>query len=100
MKLGLLVATDRNLKHLRGIVLSALARGHEVEVFVMAEGVRLLCDEGFREIIARPGLTASYCSFNAMMHGIDEGCIPAEAEPASQINNLMMARSSDRVITL
>jgi len=42
MNLGILVNTDRNLAALRGIVAAATGKGHEVAIFAMDDGTRLL----------------------------------------------------------
>ena len=42
MKLGILVNSDRNLEAITGMTRAALAKGHEVLLFAMDDGTRLL----------------------------------------------------------
>jgi hypothetical protein len=42
MKLGIFVNTDRHLEHVVGLVKAALSKGHEVTMFNMDDGTKLL----------------------------------------------------------
>ncbi|MGC2061439.1 MAG: hypothetical protein WA610_00560 [Thermodesulfovibrionales bacterium] len=100
MKLGILVNTDRHADHLAGIVEAATARGHEVIIFVMDEGARLLEQETFRQFCRLPIVSTSYCDLNAGQCSVDKGKIPAEIVCGSQYNNAGMFHEADRVIVL
>lgn len=99
-RLGILVNSDRHLNHLLGISRAALAKGHEVLVFVMDEGTRLLPDGHLQQLAECPGLTMSLCDHSAQRHGIDTGALPAHVVRGSQLNNAMLNHQADRVIVL
>lgn len=98
MKLGILVNTDRNLKHILGITESALRKGHEVSIFVMDEGVRLLRDERFTGLCKR--VSMSFCDHSTHVLNVSKEGIPEDIICGSQYNNAVMAHDSDKVIVL
>jgi len=99
-RLGILVNTDRHLKHILGISGAALARGHEVLVFVMDSGAQLLRDPGLQKLAERPGLTLSLCDHSAKRQGVDVDSLPPKVVRGSQLNNAMLNHQADRVIVL
>ena len=99
-RLGILVNTDRHLKDVLGIGRAALARGHEVIVFVMDAGTRLLRNPDLQELAERPGLTLSLCDHSAKRHGVDLDALPPKIVRGSQLNNAMLNHQADRVIVL
>ena len=58
MKLGILVNTDRHANDLIGLAKAALSKGHEVIVFFMDGGVKLLSDSNVT------GLCENSCSIH------------------------------------
>lgn len=98
MKLGILVNTDRNLKHILGITEAALRKGHEVSIFVMDDGVRLLGDERFTALCKR--VSMSFCDHSTHMLNVSKEGIPEDIICGSQYNNAVMAHDSDKVIVL
>ena len=100
MKLGILVNTDRRLKHILGLAAAARAKGHEVVVFAMDEGVRLLDDSAFADLGAQEGVSLCFCSHSAREQGIETDRRPAAITVGSQLNNAMMAQAVDRMIVL
>lgn len=100
MKLGILVNTDRHARHLAGIVQAAAARGHEVIIFVMDDGARLLEQDLFRQFCSLPQVSVSYCDLNAQQCHVDKGKIPPGIVCGSQYNNAGMVHAADRVIVL
>jgi predicted peroxiredoxin len=99
-RLGILVNTDRHLEHLLGIGRAALARGHEVIVFVMDEGTRLLRNPELQQLAERPGVTLSLCDHSAKRHDVDIDALPAKVVRGSQLNNAMLNHQADRVIVV
>ena len=65
MKLGILVNTDKHLAEIAGLTHAALAKGHEVAIFAMDEGTRLLADPGYIGLCRLPGVTLSVCQHSA-----------------------------------
>lgn len=65
MKLGILINTDRHLSEILGITKAALSKGHEVIIFNMDEGTRLLGNPPFRELCGMNGVRMSFCDYNA-----------------------------------
>jgi predicted peroxiredoxin len=100
MKLGILVNTDRRLEHILGLTAAATDKNHEVVIFAMDEGVRLLDDKSFADLGGREGVSISFCSHSAREHGIDTEGRPEGITVGSQLNNAMMAQAVDRMIVL
>ncbi len=100
MKLGILVNTDTHLRHILGLVAAARKKNHEVEIFAMDGGVRLLDDESFTALGGLDGVALSFCSHSAREQGIETEGQPEAITVGSQLNNAMMAQSADRLIVL
>ena len=100
MKLGIFVNTDKHLIDLLGITKAALSKGHEVIIFNMDEGTRLLENPSFRELCNMNGVRMSFCDYNAKGLGILKEGIPDEIVCGSQLNNAEMVHEADRVIVL
>ena len=98
MRLGLLVSTDRNMRHLEGIAREAVSRGHEVRVFVMDSGVGLLESQEMAALARLEGVEVIYCALAAKASGI--GLLPPEIKKGSQYDNSKIIHAADRVISL
>ena len=100
MKLGMLINTARHLDAVVGICRAALARKHQVIIFAMDEGTRLLEDDAFASLAALEGVTLSLCDHSAKMFGIRTERLSPKIVCASQLSNAMMNHSAERVIVL
>ena len=100
MKLGILVNTDRHLEHILGLTAAATAKNHEVVIFAMDDGVRLLDDKSFTDLSGQKGVSLSFCSHSARDQGIETEGRPEGITVGSQLNNAMMAQTVDRMINL
>ncbi len=100
MKLGILVNTDRHPGHVAGLTKAALSKGHEVIVFIMDEGTKLIATPEFAELCRTPGVRMSYCAHSADQTGAASGGIPKELVQGSQYMNAEMNHDADRVIVL
>lgn len=100
MILGIVVNTDKYLKAVIGITKAALAKGHEVIIFNMDEGARLLEVSSYTELCKFQGVTMSFCDYNAKGFGIKKELIPTEIVCGSQYNNAVMNHTADKVIVL
>jgi predicted peroxiredoxin len=100
MKLGIHVNTDRHLEHVIGFAKAAVAKGHEVMVFTMAEGEKLLENPKYSELCKIANIKMSYCDHNASHMGVKKELIPGEIACGSQYNNAVMVNEADRVIVL
>ena len=100
MKLGILVNTAANRDAVAGITEAAAAQGHEIIIFVMDEGTRLLENSGFTELHAIPGVEISYCEHSALELGINTQSVPQKISAGSQYNNATMNNQADKVIVL
>ncbi|MEJ2182074.1 MAG: DsrE family protein [Nitrospirota bacterium] len=98
MKLGILVNTDRHVKEALGIVHAARERGHEVMVFCMDEGTRLLNEPAFTALCALGGVQMSFCGHNA--EGRVHASLPGHVVCGSQYDNASMHHHADKVIVL
>lgn len=100
MRLGILVNTDRHLDDVLGIVNAALAKGHEVIIFNMDEGTKLLVERSFLSLCERDNVKMSFCDLNAKQLNINKEGIPGEIICGSQFDNARMVHDADRVIRL
>tara|TARA_B100000315_G_C14421065_1_gene515584 strand:- start:588 stop:890 length:303 start_codon:yes stop_codon:yes gene_type:complete len=100
MILGILVNTDRHLHHVIGLVRAATQKNHEVVIFAMDTGIKLLENDAFIELSSTPGVSMSYCDYNAGQQAIRTDGLPEEIICGSQLNNSMMNHDADRVIVL
>jgi predicted peroxiredoxin len=100
MKLGILVNTDRHPGHVIGLTKAALSRGHEVIIFTMDEGAKLLAAPRFRELCKTPGVTMSFCDLSAKQLDTGPEEVPEELMAGSQYHNAVMNHVADRVIVL
>lgn len=100
MKLGILVNSRKHLSELADITRAALAKGHEVIIFVMGEGSGMLNDEDIGALGSLEGVKVSFCDLNASKSGIEKGTLDASLNSGSQFDNALMARDADRVISL
>jgi predicted peroxiredoxin len=100
MKLGILINTDRRLKHVIGLTEAALARGHEVIIFIMDSGTKLLVHEALMKLCNLGGVEMSFCDYNAKGFKISKEGLPSGAVCGSQYDNALMVNKADRVIVL
>ncbi len=100
MKLGIFVNTNRHLGDVVGLVKAALGKGHEVILFNMDDGTKLLGTPEFSALCKTKGVTMSFCDHSAKQLGVATEGIPQEIVCGSQYNNAMMMHDADRVIVL
>jgi hypothetical protein len=100
MKLGIHIKTDRHLEQVMGIVNAAASKGHEVMIFTMAGGERLLENRLYSDLCKNPKVKMSYCDHDATHMEIKKEMIPAEIACGSQFNNALMVNDADRIIVL
>jgi predicted peroxiredoxin len=100
MKLGILVNTDRHADDLVGISKAALSKGHEVIVFVMDTGVKLLSSQDVKDLCNNSGISISFCDYTTEKNGISKEEFCEKMICGSQYNNATMNREADRVIVL
>ncbi len=100
MKLGILVTTDRHLDEVMGIAKAAAAKGHEVSIFNMDAGTRLLENPDFTALCNVKGISMSFCDHSAKRHGVKQDGIPADIACGSQYNNAVMMHDAGKVINL
>ena len=100
MKLGILLNKDTHLEHLIGITMAAIKAKHEVIIFVMDAGTRLLQDQKLIDLSNLKDVSVSFCSHSASEYGIDVASISNSVVFGSQLNNAMMNNESDKVIVL
>ena len=100
MKLGILVNTDRHAKHIIGLTKAAVKKGHEVNIFIMDTGVKLLNNPSITRLCSSPGVSMSYCDYSIMRSGFSMEKCPDEIVRGSQYDNSTMQHEADRVIVL
>ncbi|MBU0480534.1 MAG: DsrE family protein [Proteobacteria bacterium] len=100
MKLGILVNTDKCFQALSGITRAASDKGHEVTIFAMDEGTRLLEDPECLSLSGLARVSMSYCDHSAIELGVNKEGVPEAIERSSQYNNAAMNHNADKVIVL
>lgn len=100
MKLGIFINTDRHLADVIGITTAAASKGHEVIIFNMDDGTKLLGAPEFAELCKTKGVSMAFCDHSAKGLGVVTEGIPQEIVCGSQYNNAIMVNSADRVIVL
>lgn len=100
MKLGILVNTDRHLDHLIGITTAAVSKKHEVIIFTMDDGLKLLNNSDFCALGRLPGVQMNYCKLGTIRLGIATEGLPGDVREGSQYNNAIMNHTADRIIVL
>jgi predicted peroxiredoxin len=100
VKLGILVNTDRHSADVIGLTKAALVKGHEVIIFTMDEGTRLLATSGFQELCGTAGVTMSFCDYSSKQLCVNRENLPEEMIQGSQYHNALMNHEADRVIVL
>ena len=100
MKLGIIITTDRHLDHIIGITQAANAKGHEVSIFAMDSGTRLLGKTEFTQLCTAKNVVMSLCQHSASEQGVNTDGVSKEIVLGSQFNNAMMNTESDKVISL
>ena len=100
MKLGILVNRDNHLDAVLGIVRAARSKGHEVTVFVMDDGTKLLALAAFTALCSSEGVTMSFCDHSAQLLSVATGGLPEDVVRGSQYNNAVMFHTVDKAIVL
>lgn len=100
MKLGILVNTDRNLKHIIGAAKAAINKGHEVLIFSMDDGVRLMRNTAFTDLCNIKGISISFCDYSTKTLEVSKEALSEKIVCGSQYNNAALAHQSDRLIIL
>jgi len=100
VKLGILLNTARHLDDVIGISRAALAKNHQVIIFTMDEGARLLENPVMASLAGLEGVSLSVCNHSASMHGVNTEGLSPNIVCGSQLHNAMMNHNADRVIVL
>jgi len=100
MTIGILVNTDKNLEILNGITHAAVRKGHNVIIFAMDEGTKLLQKKDFINLCNIEEVQISFCDYSAKTLSVDTSGVPEKITAGSQFNNSKMVSEADRVIVL
>lgn len=100
MIIGILVNTDKHLDDIVGITQAAISKGHEVSIFAMDDGTRLIEKTPFTELCKIKGVKMSFCDHSAIQLGTSKEGVPKEITCGSQFDNANMHHDSDKVIVL
>lgn len=96
-KLGILVGTDKFLRHVIKLTGAAHAKGKTIEIFFTGAGVRLTQDPSFAELIGKAKLSICDVSFRANNL---TGEVPGVGfkDFATQARNAEMIHNCDRYV--
>ncbi len=100
MKLGILVNTDKHTQHIIGLTKTAVSKGHEVIIFIMDEGVKLLSNPSVTGLCKIQGVRIGFCDHSTGRAGVSKEGIPSEVVCGSQFDNATMNQNADKVIVL
>ncbi len=100
MKLGILVNTDRHPETVLGLTDAALGKGHEVVIFAMDDGTRLLTQQSFAALCGRTGVSMAFCDHSAQKLGVSTGGLGKAVVSGSQYDNASMMHDCDKVVVL
>jgi predicted peroxiredoxin len=100
LKLGILVNTDRHAEDVIGFAKAALSKGHEVIIFFMDAGVKLLKNPKVTSLCKNSGISMSFCDYTTQKNGISKEGICDKIVCGSQYDNASMNHAADRVIVL
>lgn len=100
MKLGILVNTDKNLKHITGITKASAGKGHEVIIFAMDDGARFLLYPEFTDLCNIKGVSISFCDYSTKTLKVSKEALSEKIVCGSQYNNAALVHQSDRLIIL
>ena len=96
--LGICVTTPGSARHVLGLTSAAVRAGISTEIFLTGEGVRLVRDHRFRELVASARVSVCDVSFRAA--GLDAGDAAglADKDFVTQWRNAEMVESCDRYL--
>ena len=100
MILGLLITTDIHLNHIIGLAKSASAKGHDVILFCMDEGTKLIEKSEFTNLCKVNNVLISLCRHSAEEYGVNTDNLSKDIVCGSQFNNVMMNHEADKVVML
>jgi len=83
-----------------GLSKAAVSMNHEVIIFVMDEGTKLLENDLFIALAKLPYVSITLCEHSAKNFGIKTEGLSKDINCASQFNNAMMNHNADRMIVL
>ncbi|HDZ61646.1 MAG TPA: hypothetical protein ENH40_00680 [Nitrospirae bacterium] len=100
MKLGILVNTDKHADDVVGITKAAASKDHEVSIFMMDTGVKLIGNASIRDLCSIPNVKVCYCDHSAGILDVSKEGVPDAIVCGSQFDNANMNNEADRVIVL
>lgn len=80
--------------------MSAVSRGHEVIIFNMDDGTKLLGKPSFLSLCEVSGVTMSFCDYGAKKIKAPTEGIPGDISCGSQFDNANMVHQADKVIVV
>lgn len=99
MQLGVLIATapeEGDLPAVRSLIQDALRNGHEIDLFLMDQGVRYALDADLGRWVAA-GVDVTLCAHDAEAQGVDTAAAAARGVVlGSQRDHAHLLRRSDR----
>ena len=100
MNLGMLLITKGYKEDVVGLIKAAIDEGHQVNVFMMDEGVFYCQDDDIVALNASENVAMSLCNHSCHLRGITAEMIPQGIIEGSQLQNAMMHNGSDRIINI
>jgi predicted peroxiredoxin len=100
MTIGLLVTRDSFKDEIIGLTKAAAAKGHDVIIFMMDDGIRHCLDPDIAGLKDIDGVSMSICDHSAKLRDVTEDMIPEGITAGSQYQNAVLNQDADRVILI
>ena len=100
MMLGILLITGGYKDEFPGLAREALKQGHDVNVFMMDDGVFYSQDKEVAGLADLEGVSMSLCERSCQWRDIEEDRIPDGITAGSQMQNAIMHNSADRILVI
>ncbi len=98
MILGLLLLTKNYQDDIIGLTNAAIKKGHNVNIFMMDDGVHYCQNESITALNQSDNVSMSLCERSCQLRKITTDMIPDGITAGSQLQNAMMHNSADRII--
>jgi len=100
MNLGLLLISNGYRDDVIGLINAGINQGHNVNVFMMDDGVFYCQDDDIVALNQSDKVSMSLCDRSCHLRDITAEMIPEGIEEGSQLQNAMMHNGADRIINI
>lgn len=98
--LGICVSTRESTRHVLGLANAAARAGVSTEVFLTGDGVHLIRDRRFEEVVAAARVSVCDASYRAAGLDAEEAAVLTDKDFVTQWRNAEMVEHCDRYLIL